>query len=169
MAAPLQVSKRRRLSHEVFADAVLSSGCSINKLLRANIAKILDVSSDTQSHMKNLINKELHRPGKIFTLYGTLIDKLELQLKSGSTTTIEYISPFALLRYTTHLSQQFGEFLAAEIPASGGRTAIYADEVYPTDGLRVEQNREYNAIYWTFIDFPTWYISREAGWPAGPT
>ena len=32
--------------------------------------------------------------------------------------------------------------------------------------MKVEQNREYNAIYWTFIDFPTWYISREAGWIA---
>ena len=121
MAAPLQVSKRRRLSHEVFADAVTSSGCSINKPPRANLAKILDVSNDTQPNMTNLMNKELHRTGKICTPYGTLIDQFELQLKSGSTTTIEYINPFALLHYATHLSQQFGELLAAEIPASGGR------------------------------------------------
>ena len=118
MAAPMQVPKRRRLSNETFTDAVLSSGCSINKLLRAILALIID--DDAQPNMTNLMNKERHRPGKICTPYGTLIDIFELQLKSGSAITIQYINPFALLHYATQLSQQFGEFLAAEIPASGG-------------------------------------------------
>ena len=112
-----RLSKRPRLSHDMFVDVVLTIGCSISKLLRASLAKILDVSG---GHMTNIMKEELHKPGKIFTPHGTLIDKFELQRKSGGATTIEYISPFALLHYATHLSPQFGEFLAAEIPRSGG-------------------------------------------------
>ena len=51
------------------------------------------------------------------------------------------------------------------IPEGGGEISVYADEVSPSDGLKFEQNRQYNCIYWTFLDFPPWFLSRmEIGW-----
>ena len=35
-------------------------------------------------------------------------------------------------------------------PEGGGRISLYADEVSPSDGLKFEQNPQYNCIYWTF-------------------
>ena len=41
-----------------------------------------------------------------------------------------------------------------------GRIALYANEVSPCDGLKFELDRQYNCIYWTFLDWPSWFPSR---------
>ena len=158
-----QVAKRPRVSDVVgVADVVLDSGCPVNRLLRSQLNKPGSAGGVGEDRMRAALSQDLHALGQTWTPYGTLIENMDITHK-GKTFEIEHINPHALLWYAANISKYFADFMCRYIPDAGGHIAIHADEVSPSDGLTFDQGREYNAMYWTFTEFPPWYLSREAG------
>ena len=161
------VRPKRQRQAEVI-DNLLNSGCAVSKLLRTHLHSAGDAEDDeglSNNTMKNLISKQLHAVDSIRTPYGTLIEDMEIPCEGQPPLRLEYINPFALLYYCSTLSKEFYDFMCQTIPEGGGEISVYADEVSPSDGLKFEQNRQYNCIYWTFLSFPPWFLSRmEIGW-----
>ena len=44
------------------------------------------------------------------------------------------------------------------------RIALYIDEMTPGNVLRPDRGRAVQDIFWTFIDFPGWFLSRQDAW-----
>ena len=44
------------------------------------------------------------------------------------------------------------------------RIALYMDEVTPGNVHRPDKGRCYTAVYWTFMDFPSWFLRTPCGW-----
>jgi hypothetical protein len=99
------------------------------------------------------------------------------------TTNLMYLCPFALLSHLCELVPAFFKFLQLHVrmppdlgealglsPASRqagatpARLALYIDEVVPGNVRRPDDGRAYNAVYWTFIDFPAWFLASQHGW-----
>ena len=167
MALALRNDRTKREREVEVMDNLLDSACPISKLLRTHLHMSGDVEGDEQCSeewMKKKLSKQLHSVDSMQTPYGTLIQEMEVPC-DGEKLMLQYISPFALLHYASGLSADFFKIMCSTIPEDGGRIALYADEVSPSDGLKFEQNRQYNCIYWTFLDWPSWFISRmDIGW-----
>ena len=164
----LAAARQKRERQVELIDNLLDSGCPVSKLLRTHLHKAGDAEDDeglSTSAMANLISKQLHAYDSIQTPYGTLVQEMEVPCEDLPPLTLAYINPFALLYYCSTLSREFYDFMCQTIPEGGGQISLYADEVSPCDGLKFDQNRQYNCIYWAFLDWPSWCISRmDIGW-----
>ena len=165
----LMAARQKRDREHQTIDNLLDTGCSVAKLLRSHLNKVGDVEDDegvcSIGHMQKRISKQLHSVDSIQTPYGTLIQEMDVPCNGLPPLKMQYINPFALLYYCSTISLDFYNFMCQTIPEGGGRFVLYADEVSPSDGLKFEQNRQYNCIYWTFLDWPSWFISRmDIGW-----
>jgi hypothetical protein len=142
-----------------FVQAVLASGCPIRRLLKGfNGAD----APDSQIGRK-AVAKALHAYRAVDTPYGSVIDYMQIADNHGGTVKVEYINPFALIYLCSMESDYFGNFFASFL-VNKGRIALYCDEVSPSDGLKFEQNRAYNSVFFTFLDLPAWFRSRSLGW-----
>jgi len=164
----LVAARQKRERQVEVIDNLLDSGCPVSKLLRTHLHRAGDAADDeglcTES-MRKLISKQLHAYDSTETPYGTLIQDMEVPCVGTPPLTLAYINPFALLYYCSTISREFYDFMCQSIPEGWGRISVYADEVSPSDGLKFEQNRQYNCMYWTFLEWPPWFISRmDIGW-----
>ena len=55
-------------------------------------------------------------------------------------------------------------FLHNRIQGQVGRIAIYVDEVALGNNLRPDHARAFYAWFWSFLEWPHWYRSRQFGW-----
>ena len=77
---------------------------------------------------------------------------------------IPFLCPFACLHMLCNKSAAFMEFLHKCMASLHvGRVCLYCDEVLPGNALRPDHCRAYYAFFWTFLDWPDWYRSTQAG------
>ena len=80
---------------------------------------------------------------------------------------MRYASPFALLYEGTKLSAMFSSFLAQVMSSSpdGLRICFYLDKAKPgSNTQRPDIARTHQCIYWSVLQFPSWFRSRRNGW-----
>lgn len=96
---------------------------------------------------------------------------------------LKYVCPFALLWVTSQDNPKFVAFLKQHVAMNmddfkaskywdraqpeaqpPARIVIYEDEVRPGNVHRPDKGRAYLAIYWSFLDYPDWFLHSVRGW-----
>ena len=144
------------------------STCQVSKLLRAlDSQELADVTGIglAPGSLRNRLIETLHEPDHVQTPYGTLVQQMKIARDDDSGfEEVPVISPFALLYFVSTSCWQYGDFLQDYLGA-GARLVIYFDGVSPSDGLRFEKGRDYYAVFYTWLELPTWIHSRhDVGW-----
>lgn len=66
----------------------------------------------------------------------------------------------------THISPTFADvMMRCTRDGRPLRLVIFADELCPGNPFRPEKSRTLMCIYWSFIDWPSWMLSRSFAWP----
>ena len=102
---------------------------------------------------------EVALAGQAETPYGCVTKTLTI-----GEVAVPFICPFALLFSLCDKSSHFAAFLHKCIQGQVGRIALYVDEVVPGNNLRPDHARAFYAWFWTFLEWPHWYRSRQFGW-----
>ena len=129
---------------------------------------------------------------RIDTPYGNLIKEIQLPVEAEpgvepEMLMLKYVCPFAYLCQLCQVCQGFVGFLKEHVSMNASkfraqhregaepygaepfrdppaRIAIYLDEVTPGNVHRPDKGRCYTAVYWTFMDFPSWFLNNMGGW-----
>ena len=133
MAVKLAQKRERDLQT---IEHLLDSGCPLSKLLRTQLHGEDEEVGLGKEWVRKKIRQRLHAVDSIQTPYGSLIEELEAPY-IGEPVKLSYINPFALLYYASSMSREFYDWMCSTIPTGGGRIALYADEVSPSDGFKV--------------------------------
>jgi hypothetical protein len=98
------------------------------------------------------------------TPYGPMIQ--EMDLPSESMPKWHYINPFALINHLCRVVPLMFNLLLTAMHASGGllKIIIYIDEINPGNALHPNPERLLQAVYWTFVDLPSWFLQRKDAW-----
>jgi hypothetical protein len=107
-------------------------------------------------------SNELHKYDDVVTPYGPLFQSFPVGPNAFD---VEFISPFAMLWYMCSTSQPAAEFLVHHLAGKQCKLAFYCDAVTPGNVLRPDFGRSFEAIYWSFLEFPDWFRTRaQNGW-----
>lgn len=115
---------------------------------------------------KKLAHAELYRIAETLTAYGTVCVHSEVQGKSGPLE-VFHTNPFALLALATDKSMMFRKFMASIVAQALDRiltVCFYLDKATPGMHNRHNNGRAAQCIYFTFLEFPHWFLSRRNGW-----
>ena len=116
---------------------------------------------------RKVANDELQKLARTLTPYGTVCQEVDVNGTSGDTLSIYYASPFSLLYEGTKRSALFSRFLAQVMSSSPGGLHIcfYLDRAKPgSNTQRPDIARTHQCIYWSVLQFPSWFRSRRCGW-----
>ena len=181
-AAPLHPPEHRRVALPAWAvDQALPVDAHADQAMPVEVQR---------ANMEKLFYKALKKEDKdlenIETPYGALIKTLRAPSeRRGVHHDIKYACPFAFLYHACELSTTFATFLEEHLSRPGpasrnppssdqalpidevigeARVVMYFDEVVPGNNLRPDQGRTYLAVYWTFLEFPSWFRASQNGW-----
>ena len=97
-------------------------------------------------------------------MYGHILQKMPLVLSKGEPYQWEYVNPFALVYQYSCLRPRFGDMLKAAANEAGfARIVFYMDEATPGNVLRPDAGRTLACFYWSFMELPSWFRSRQCG------
>ena len=147
-SAPEEVAAMRQV-----ADAMMSFDVPV-----AQIVKVASSGGVT----RRACEAHLQQCSDMSTDYGKVSTPLDLQMTDGSVSTIYINNPFALLFAAASVSPKFGKFIAANVPQRA-KIAFYTDETTPGNSNRPDHARSHEALLWTFVDLPTWFLDRQHG------
>ena len=118
-----------------------------------------------QGISKREAERLLHKNDNITTPYGDLITVLELTDEDGQPIKVHSLNPFAFLSHVAAVSGAAFGFLTQWLVNQECRLAFYCDGVTPGNVLRPDLGRQFEAIYWTFLELPSWFRSKvDIGW-----
>ena len=85
---------------------------------------------------------------------------------AGTTPTVRYVDPFALLEYFCTISSCFAAFVERWCTGDEAKPRIimYHDDVRPGNVHLPGYGRLYSAVYWTLSSFPDWFRTSDIGW-----
>ena len=163
--------KRGRVSSSSIspsADFVLSSGAAIQRIVTMLVQLHEEAGDETvaATTARDRMREELHRMGRISTPYGTLVQQSTIKGSDVAEMPFEFLNPFALMYYCAQVSDAFAKFhtdLANRRPCGRLRLVFYMDGATAGGELRPEP-RKYNNIYWSFLEYPSWFRSGKCGW-----
>ena len=105
--------------------------------------------------------------GQKETIHGPLCSVLTLPTGKdgkGTPAAVEFVNPLALLFTLTVNRPAFGDLLRSVQGAGQLTIVLYADEAKPGNVLRPDTGRAQLCIYWTLLELPGWFKSRDCGW-----
>jgi hypothetical protein len=118
------------------------------------------------SKKRKLAEAELYKLPNTLTPYGTVCHTSLVRGKNGELE-IYHVNPFAMLQHATQSFSMFRDFFAKVVRGSPhGRIDLvyYLDRCTPGNVRRPDDGRSAQCIYWTVLQFPTWFKSRQNGW-----
>lgn len=122
----------------------------------------LQIATQAREHgiTRHSASKELHQHDSVVTPFGPLYTTLEIAVPGSAPIVVDCTNPFAFLWYSASLSPEAGKFFQTWLSGKICRIAFYNDNVTPGNVLRPDRGRTFEAIYWTFIEFPAWFRSK---------
>ena len=97
------------------------------------------------------------------TPYGRVMQPMSLP--STSLPSWQVVHPLALMFHLSAISTAFANMLVSvHVPGKPLHVIFYVDEVCPGSPLRPEKSRTLQCLYWTFVEFPDWLLSRTSAW-----
>lgn len=136
---------------------------TVQTLLQLQNAGLLNSEEDEQS-LKRKMQTAVEEHSKATTDYGPLVQKIKIG--DSKLEDWEVCHPCAFLAYMSSISATFCDVLKGCM-ANGRplRLVIYGDEMIPGNPFRPEKARKLMCLYWTFVDFPAWMLTRSFAWP----
>ena len=118
----------------------------------------------TERELRRQMQHATEAHANAMTPYGKVVQGIRLD--SSKLKTWEICHPFALLWYLTSISVNFADMMR-KCTTSGRplRLVVYVDGLIPGNPFRPEKSRKLECIYWTFVDWPGWLLSRTFAWP----
>ena len=161
-------NKKKRTSQ--LADLVSVRGVSKSGLVRvlekidANNLMIHKPFGNTTQSLMKAVQHATEDIGKQQTMYGRVVKSM--QLPCQSLPTWDYICPMAFVHYACMVSLPFFTLMKAVIVANNNslRLVIYIDGITPGNPLHPSP-KELQCIYWGFVEWPRWFLSRKDSWP----
>ena len=118
----------------------------------------------TERELRRSMQHATEKHANTMTPYGRVVQ--EVRLDSPQLKTWEICHPFAMLWYLTSISANFADMMRRCVSSGKPlRLVIYADGLVPGNPFRPEKSRKLECIYWTFVDWPGWLLSRTFTWP----
>ena len=160
--------KRRRMLYEV------SAVRGVNKSGLAHCLRLLHargylkdplIATPSHSSYRKSIQKAVELDGlQVWTPYGFIIQEMALELECMPT--LHYVNPFSLVYHLCSKFATFFHLLRDTVQRCSGalRIIIYLDGITPGNPLHPDPQRCLSAIYWTFAEFPSWFLQRKDAW-----
>ncbi len=102
--------------------------------------------------------------------YGPIIQHITCEDTNGDAKTIPVASPFAAMHSALHESSSFRKFFQTRLrsnpstPEAPWKIILYSDEVTPGNVIATVNNRKFQAMYWSFLEFGVTALSHEEAW-----
>ena len=138
--------------------AAVNAGQSVSGIL-GELRDLTAAPHYSLSWSKRLATAELYAECETETPYGKVcktscIEGLE----------IYHVNPFALLYHAASSHGLFGDFLRDVATKSGViNLCYYLDKANPSE-KRADMGRSAQCLYWSCLEFPSWFRSRRNGW-----
>ena len=151
---------------------LLQSVQSVGKQTKASTIKMLSglqqrgaLDSDVgERQLRKDIQAAVESVGKTVTPYGPVIQ--QLQLDAPALKHLDICHPFAFLWYMTQHSAAFREVMHRCTSAGRElRLVLYMDGMTPGNPFRPDKGRSIMCIYWCFVDWPAFMLTRTFAWP----
>ena len=160
----------KRTVNDVRLSALQASGThskasTVRMLLELQSTGVLEGEEDERS-LRRKIQTAVENTSTIETPYGPMVQ----QIKIGTKKLVDWdvCNPLAFLSYMSSISMAFCAVMKTAMDnANNGalRLVIYMDEMRPGNPFRQEKARKLMCIYWCFVDWEGWLISRTFAWP----
>ena len=112
--------------------------------------------------LRRKIHEGMKAHAEAMTPYGKLTQQMDLgtpQLAKWS-----YCHPLALVHYLSSISVYFADLMRSVVVDRPLRIILYIDGCDPANPLRADRTRKIECIYWCFVDWPQWVLSRTGAW-----
>ena len=159
----------------MFADW-LHNSCNYDCAKHAGVAKTLELLRPylidecplpTHGPTTEKTLREAHRlHSEATTPYGPVVRTINLPIP-GQPRTWEVVDPLAYIHYLSTVSSDFRSMIASAVRQHQIlRYIMYIDEITPRNPLRPDPARTVQAIYWTFLELPSFVLKRSLCWPS---
>ena len=139
----------------------VSRGCSLSTIANIlQVASSIGVESDVQA--ADLVRK-LKKEVDVHTPYGKTIVVVKLACENEPDLEWPIINPMALLYQMCVENNALGDMLK-NLNTDTCRIALYSDETTPGNAQHPDVPKESQCFYWTIVELPSWYRSRQSGW-----
>ena len=157
------MSRRRAQTPQqaVETAAIVNSVVSVSTLV-SELRELTPTVQYSTSWRRKLANEELYKTANSYTPYGTVCQEAEALGKDGALK-IFYASPFALLSHAAESSDVF-LFLRFLKKKRLIDVCYDLDTAKPGHYARTDTARSTQCVYWTILQFPSWFRSRRNGW-----
>ena len=104
------------------------------------------------------------------TAYGPMLQRISLTKTDDSTMDLFVAHPWAVLETAVSKSQQLKSFITKQLrknPCTADNPwhiVLYSDEVTPGNTHAPQNNRKFQAVYWSFLEFGPAALSHEEYW-----
>ena len=142
-----------RISLQDILCTLHATGC-----LETNFSKQLADRNKVQAAIRDAVVSSAQTP----TPYGPIVKEFVI----GSRT-LSAVCPMAALWLRCKTSSSFSKILLHTLQLSDFKplhVVVYMDEYQPGNPLRIDSSRSTQAVYWTFVEFPDWLLTRVDGW-----
>ena len=136
---------------------------AIQTILHLQKAGALNTSYES-GQLKRVLQDSTETHSKTMTEYGPVVQKIEIGVPGLQNW--EICHPYAYLWHLTSISPNFRKIMA-DCSSVGEPLSliVYADSLVPGNPFRPEKSRKLMCIYWSFVDWPDWMLSRTFAWP----
>ena len=151
---------------------LLQSLQSVGKQTKTSTVKMLQVlqmrgalaGDVSERQLRSDMQAAVESVGKTMTPYGPVIQ--QVRLDAPGLRDWEICHPFAFLWYLTHHSAAFQEVMRiSTLDGRKLRLVIYMDGLVPGNPFRPDKGRSIMCIYWCFVDWPAFMLTRTFAWP----
>ena len=139
----------------------------------ATVSVLLDLQkagklngNETTRSLRRKVQVGVEAHSHVETPYGPMVQ--QIQIGTSSLSMWDICNPLAFLYYMSSISTYFCTVMRDCATRRAGlplRLVLYADEMIPGNPFRPDQGRKLMCIYWTFVDWPGWMLTRSFAWP----
>ena len=169
---PLEQGKRLEIVSELASIAGISKG-GLSKTLKALHDMGLLTDALTGAKTDRGYSRQVQRAFEWDALerqtpFGPMLCEEELPNdQPKKRRNMYYLSPFALLFTISNVSFEFFRLMRQAVGPTGTnvlRIVLYLDGINPANPLAPDPQLLLQAIYWTFLELPNWFLRRKAAW-----
>ena len=123
---------------------------------------LIDDDSDEDSIRKS-IAASASELGNRMTPFGCVVQRMTIEITPPFEWT--FIHPLALIYVLTEVSIGFAKLLKETVDTHGMLSIVlFVDEIRPGNVLRPDLGRATQDIFWTFAEFPEWFLCKDDAW-----
>ena len=161
--------RKRKASDPLRTQCLVDAHTGISNLLVAYEAapEILGFGRGrSHSWARRIAKDELYAAGREETPFGTVAVSSTLQ-GTACPMVIEHVNPFAFFYRALSKYRKFARLLVdlrRRAPNGCLTVVLYMDKATPGNNKRHDMGRKTQAIYFSILEFPLWFLARRNGW-----